>query len=257
MHMECLILVNTVFWERDRALYYLVFWEFGFAVVLKVLTLYVGMRSWRSCSTCTNWIILKRRKTVYRTEPPIHISQVQQWFNRNTKHGLLLLPKLSLNGAMLIICIIVIRRATCHTILSQLQAILECKFQQPVCWTKSPKYVCTFTAGTQCQINKENTYIIRKNYMSEILHHLTLPCVFPFFVSLVGNWKGRRMLYLLLMRNTKKFLKIQLCLRSQFRTLNPWTSKFSQYCCHHRFHSNLWFWIGINFELCFMRIFWT
>lgn len=38
---------------------------------------------------------------VYRTEAPIHISQVQQWFNRNTKHGLLLLPKLSLNEAML------------------------------------------------------------------------------------------------------------------------------------------------------------
>lgn len=79
----------------------MVFWEWGFAVVLKVLTLYVGMWTWRSCSTHTNWIILKRRKMVYRTEPPIHISQIQQWFNRNTKHGLLLLPKLSLHEAML------------------------------------------------------------------------------------------------------------------------------------------------------------
>lgn len=100
MHMKCLILVSVLFCERDSPLYYLVFWEFGFAVVLKVLTLYVGMRFRRSCFTCISWIILNRRKIVYGPEPPIHISQMQQWFNRNTKHGLFLLPEVSLLEAM-------------------------------------------------------------------------------------------------------------------------------------------------------------
>lgn len=100
MHMQCLILVSVLFWERDSPLYYLVFWESDFAVVLKVLTLYVGMQLQRSCFTCIRWIILNRRKIVYGPEPPIRISQMQQWFNRSTKHGLFLLPEVSLLKAM-------------------------------------------------------------------------------------------------------------------------------------------------------------
>lgn len=65
MHMKCFILVSVLFWERDSPLYCLVFREFDFAVVLKVLTFYVGMLFWRSCFTCISWIILNRRKIIY------------------------------------------------------------------------------------------------------------------------------------------------------------------------------------------------
>jgi len=162
-------------------------------------------------------------KTVYRTEPPIHISQIQQWFNRKTKHGLLSLPKLSLHAAMLTHNMM--RYCDKKSYLSHNFKPAPSDIGMQISTAsllnkQSPKSVCTYTAGTQCQINKENTYIIRKNYMSEMLNHLKFPRLFLFFVSVVGNWKGRRMLYLLLMKNTKKFIKIHLCLRCPFRTLN-------------------------------------
>lgn len=104
----------------------------------------------------------------------------------------------------IIIHIIVIRRVTCHTVLIELQ--VQCKFQQPsVEQTEPPKSLCTYTVGTECPVNKESTYIIKTNYMSEVLHHLIFHCLFLFFVFLEAKWKRRRMLCLLLMKSTKFF----------------------------------------------------
>lgn len=69
-----------------------------------------------------------------------------------------------------------IRRVTCHTVLIKLQ--VQCKFQQPsVEQTEPPKSLCTYTVGTECPVNKESTYIIKTNYVSEVLHHLIFHCL--------------------------------------------------------------------------------
>lgn len=103
-----------------------------------------------------------------------------------------------------------IRRVNCHIVLIELQ--VQCKFQQAsVELTEPPKCLCTYTVGTECPVNKESTYIIKKNYVSEELHHLTFFCLFLFFVFLEGKWKRRRLLCLLLMKSPKTIFKIHLC----------------------------------------------